>query len=48
MQTDATPMQTDATTPNTQQGAERLWKLVNEGGDSYVNALGALTGALRR
>lgn len=27
-------------------GAERLWKLINEGGDSYVHALGALTGAL--
>jgi isocitrate lyase len=25
-------------------GAERLWKLLNEGGDSYVHALGALTG----
>lgn len=25
-------------------GAERLWKLINEGGDSYVHALGALTG----
>jgi hypothetical protein len=25
-------------------GAERLWKMLNEGGDSYVHALGALTG----
>ncbi|MDM5147113.1 isocitrate lyase [Candidatus Persebacteraceae bacterium Df01] len=25
-------------------GAEKLWQRVNEGGDSYVNSLGALTG----
>lgn len=25
-------------------GAEKLWARINEGGDSYVNALGALTG----
>lgn len=25
-------------------GAERLWRMLNEGGDSYVHALGALTG----
>jgi hypothetical protein len=25
-------------------GAERLWRMVNEGGDAYVHALGALTG----
>jgi len=25
-------------------GAEKLWERINEGGDSYVNALGALTG----
>ena len=26
-------------------GAERLWRMLSEGGDSYVHALGALTGA---
>ena len=26
------------------RGAERLWELINRGEDSYVNALGAMTG----
>lgn len=26
------------------RGAERLWQLINRGDDSYVNALGAMTG----
>ena len=26
------------------RGAERLWELINQGEDSYVNALGAVTG----
>ena len=26
------------------RGAERLWELINQGEDSYVNALGAMTG----
>ena len=26
------------------RGAERLWGLINRGEDSYVNALGAMTG----
>ena len=26
------------------RGAERLWKLINRGEGSYVNALGAMTG----
>ena len=28
------------------RGAKKLWGMVNEGGDTYVNALGALTGEL--
>ena len=26
------------------RGAENLWQLITQGGDTYVNALGALTG----
>ena len=30
------------------RGAERLWKLINRGEDSYVNALGAMTGMYKK
>ena len=29
------------------RGADKLWQLVSRGGDSYVNALGCLTGEIR-
>ena len=29
------------------RGAQRLWKLINRGENSYVNALGAMTGSHR-
>ena len=30
------------------RGAERLWELINRGEDSYVNALGAMTGMYKK
>ena len=30
------------------RGAERLWELINRGEDSYVNALGAMTGTYKK
>jgi isocitrate lyase len=30
------------------RGSEKLWDIITRGGDSYVNALGALTGKISR
>ncbi|KXJ06251.1 Isocitrate lyase [Exaiptasia diaphana] len=30
------------------RGADRLWEYITRGGDSYINALGALTGSTTR